>query len=72
MWFHSSGLKKTLHRDGEAQGQDYCSSSVLATLKSKAAAFVTLLLFSKEGLVQESTKNWHIHKAGLNYYSSPI
>lgn len=29
-------------------------------------------LFAKEGLIQESTKSWHVHEAGLNYHSSPM
>lgn len=45
LWFHSLGLAK-LHHGGGAQGQDYCSFSVLAMLKSKSAGF-TASLFSK-------------------------
>lgn len=45
LWFHSSGLEK-LHHGGRAQGQDYCSFSVLATLKPKSAGF-TASLFPK-------------------------
>lgn len=32
LWFHSSGFKKIDH-DGQAQGQDCCSFSVVAALK---------------------------------------